>query len=152
MTLITCFAALCSDEMYVFSTSQKRVSVEFVGTDKVQEKLNNFNELTSASVSYMGVSSTGAPDELKSLVPSKYCLMDYHHPVHFTAFFLLQISHNVCSNWSRWFCYHLFLQGLIKAVLHVPDLRLLDLTGNLFSQWQVRIPTERFLLFQLLYL
>ncbi|KXG22116.1 hypothetical protein SORBI_3009G156400 [Sorghum bicolor] len=33
------------DEMYVFSASQKRVSVEFVGTDKVQEKLNNFNEL-----------------------------------------------------------------------------------------------------------
>ncbi|CAD6333663.1 unnamed protein product [Miscanthus lutarioriparius] len=74
------------DEMYVFSTSQKRVSVEFVGTDKVQEKLNNFNELTSASVSNMGVSSIGAPDELKSLVP---------------------------------------------------NLRFLDLTGNLFSQWQV---------------
>jgi hypothetical protein len=41
---------------------------------------------------------------------------------------------------------------VLTAVLHVPDLRLLDLTGNLFSQWQVRIPTERFLLFQLLYL
>ena len=87
MTLITCFAALCSDEMYVFSTSQKRVSVEFVGTDKVQEKLNNFNELTSASVSYMGVSSIGAPNKLKSLVPSKYCLMNYHHLVHFTTCF-----------------------------------------------------------------
>ena len=74
MTLITCFAALCSDEMYVFSTSQKRVSVEFVGTDKAQVKLNNFNELTSASVSYMGVSSIGAPDELKSLVP-RACLV-----------------------------------------------------------------------------
>jgi hypothetical protein len=56
--------------MYVFSTSQKRVSVEFVGQNKVQEKLKNFNDLTSASVSYMGVSSTGPPDELKSLVPS----------------------------------------------------------------------------------
>ncbi|KAG0518296.1 hypothetical protein BDA96_09G163900 [Sorghum bicolor] len=33
------------DEMYVFSASQKRVSVEFVGTDEVQEKLNNFNDL-----------------------------------------------------------------------------------------------------------
>ena len=61
---------LRSDEMYVFSTSQKRVSVEFVGQNKVQEKLKNFNDLTSASVSYMGVSSTGPPDELKSLVPS----------------------------------------------------------------------------------
>lgn len=73
------------DEMYVFSTSQKRVSVEFVGTDKVQEKLNNFNDLTSGSVSYMGVSSIGSPDEIKSLVP---------------------------------------------------NLKLLDLTGNLFSLWQ----------------
>ncbi|KAG2623985.1 hypothetical protein PVAP13_3KG094800 [Panicum virgatum] len=73
------------DEMYVFSTSQKRVSVEFVGQNKVQEKLKNFNDLNSASVSYMGVSSIGPPDELKSLVP---------------------------------------------------NLRLLDLTGNLFSQWQ----------------
>ncbi|XP_025807024.1 tubulin-folding cofactor E [Panicum hallii] len=73
------------DEMYVFSTSQKRVSVEFVGQNKVQEKLKNFNDLTSASVSYMGVSSIGPPEELKSLVP---------------------------------------------------NLRLLDLSGNLFSQWQ----------------
>ncbi|CAL5097485.1 unnamed protein product [Urochloa decumbens] len=73
------------DEMYVFSTSQKRVSVEFVGQNKVQEKLKNFDDLTSASVSYMGVSSIGPQDELKSLVPK---------------------------------------------------LRLLDLTGNLFSQWQ----------------
>lgn len=66
---------LRSDEMYVFSTSQKRVSVEFVGKNKVQEKLKNFNDLTSASVAYMGVSSIGPPDELKSLVPSKYCYM-----------------------------------------------------------------------------
>ncbi|KAL6619619.1 hypothetical protein ACP70R_034758 [Stipagrostis hirtigluma subsp. patula] len=46
------------DEMYVLSTSQKRVSVEFVGKNKVQEKLKNFNELSSASVSYMGKSQT----------------------------------------------------------------------------------------------
>ncbi|KAG8084629.1 hypothetical protein GUJ93_ZPchr0010g8990 [Zizania palustris] len=73
------------DEMYVFSTSQKRVSVELVGKNKVQEKLKNFNELISASVSFMGVSSTGPLDELKNLVP---------------------------------------------------NLRELDLTGNLLSQWQ----------------
>jgi hypothetical protein len=41
---------------------------------------------------------------------------------------------------------------LTAIFLHVPDLKLLDLTGNLFSQWQVRIPTEWFLLLQLLYL
>lgn len=69
---------LRSDEMYVFSTSQKRVSVEFVGQNKVQEKLKNFNDLTSASVSYMGVSSIGPPDELKSLVPSNYCSCPFY--------------------------------------------------------------------------
>uniref|UniRef100_A0A0A9D661 CAP-Gly domain-containing protein n=1 Tax=Arundo donax TaxID=35708 RepID=A0A0A9D661_ARUDO len=73
------------DEMYVFSTSQKCVSVEFVGKNKIQDKLKNFSDLSSASVSYMGVISIGPPDELKNLVP---------------------------------------------------NLRLLDLTGNLLSQWQ----------------
>jgi hypothetical protein len=61
--------------MYVLSTSQKRVSVEFIGKNKVQEKLKNLDELSSASVAYMGVSSIGSPDELKNLVPSKCCLM-----------------------------------------------------------------------------
>ncbi|KAL5203074.1 hypothetical protein ABZP36_014026 [Zizania latifolia] len=79
------------DEMYVFSTSQKRVSVELVGKNKVQEKLKNFNELISASVSYMEVTTTGPLDELKNLVP---------------------------------------------------NLRQLDLTGNILSQWQVS-PRER---------
>jgi hypothetical protein len=63
---------LCPDEMYVFSSSQKRVSVELVGKNKVEEKLKNLNDLTSASVSYMGVSSIGPGDELKNLVPSTY--------------------------------------------------------------------------------
>jgi tubulin-specific chaperone E len=65
MTLITCFVALCSDEMSVFLASQKRVSVEFVGTDKVQEKLNNFNELTCASALYIGLSSIRALYDLR---------------------------------------------------------------------------------------
>jgi hypothetical protein len=60
MTLITCFVVLCSDEMSVFSASQKRFSVEFVGTDKDQEKLNNLNELTCASALYIGLSSIRA--------------------------------------------------------------------------------------------
>ena len=62
---------LCSDEMYVFSTSEKHVSVELVGTNKVREKLKNFDELMCASVSFMGVSSTGSQEELQGLVPSK---------------------------------------------------------------------------------
>ncbi|KAK2635452.1 hypothetical protein Ddye_030244 [Dipteronia dyeriana] len=47
------------DEMYVLSASNKRVSVEFLGKDKIQDKLSKFEELTGASLSYLGVSSPG---------------------------------------------------------------------------------------------
>eukprot|EP00267_Zea_mays_P055420 XP_020408758.1 tubulin-specific chaperone E isoform X2 [Zea mays] len=99
------------DEMYVFSTSQKRVSVEFVGTDKVQEKLNNFNELASASVSYMGVSSIGAPNELNSLVPNLK---------------LLDLTGNLFSQWQT-------LDG--KFVQGFNTLRLLNLEDNHIDSW-----------------
>lgn len=45
--------------MYVLSASNKRVSVQLLGKDKIQEKLNNFEELKSASLPYLGVSSPG---------------------------------------------------------------------------------------------
>ncbi|KAI9169110.1 hypothetical protein LWI28_007116 [Acer negundo] len=45
------------DEMYVLSASNKRVSVELLGKDKIQDKLSKFEELTGASLSYLGVSS-----------------------------------------------------------------------------------------------
>ncbi|KAK0574922.1 hypothetical protein LWI29_030971 [Acer saccharum] len=47
------------DEMYVLSASNKRVSVELLGKDKIQDKLSKFEELTGASLSYLGVSSPG---------------------------------------------------------------------------------------------
>ncbi|KAL5760985.1 hypothetical protein ACOSQ2_019823 [Xanthoceras sorbifolium] len=47
------------DEMYVFTSSNKRVSVELLGKDKLQDKLSKFEELTGASLSYLGVSSPG---------------------------------------------------------------------------------------------
>ncbi|KAK3137774.1 hypothetical protein QOZ80_5BG0457050 [Eleusine coracana subsp. coracana] len=93
------------DEMYVFSTSQKRVSVEFVGKNKVQEKLKNFNELSSASVGYMGVSSIGSPDELKNLVPNLR---------------LLDLTGNLLSQWQDISC-------LCQAL---PSLEVLNLTNN----------------------
>ncbi|KAJ0095427.1 hypothetical protein Patl1_15473 [Pistacia atlantica] len=55
------------DEMYVLSATNKRVSVEFVGKEKIQDKLSKFEELKSASLSYMGVSSLGV--DIGTIVP-----------------------------------------------------------------------------------
>ncbi|KAG6657042.1 tubulin-folding cofactor E isoform X1 [Carya illinoinensis] len=57
------------DEMYVLSASNKRVSVQLLGKDKIQHKLSQFEELTSASVSYMGVSTPGVPCHIGTIVP-----------------------------------------------------------------------------------
>lgn len=58
------------DEMYVFSSSNKRVSVHLLGKDKIQNKFSHFEELTSASLAYLGVSSAGPPCEISSVVPN----------------------------------------------------------------------------------
>ncbi|KAK1384329.1 tubulin-folding cofactor E [Heracleum sosnowskyi] len=55
------------DEMYVLSTSNRRVSVELLGKDKIQDKLNRFEDLRSASLFYLGVSSCG---QLGATVPN----------------------------------------------------------------------------------
>ena len=60
-----------ADEMYVLSASNKRVSVQLLGKDKIEDKLSRFEELKSASVSYLGVSSLGGPAELLAAVPSE---------------------------------------------------------------------------------
>jgi hypothetical protein len=57
--------------MYVLSTSNKRVSVQLLGKDKIQDKLSRFEELPSASISYMGVSTPGVPCHIGTTVPSK---------------------------------------------------------------------------------
>ena len=58
--------------MYVLSASNKRVSVQLVGKDKIQDKLSRFEELTGASLSYLGVSLPGFSSENgTSLLPSK---------------------------------------------------------------------------------
>ncbi|PPR94868.1 hypothetical protein GOBAR_AA25802 [Gossypium barbadense] len=58
------------DEMYVLSASNKRVSVQLLGKDKIQDKLSRFEELTSASISYLGVSTPGDPAEISASVPN----------------------------------------------------------------------------------
>lgn len=57
--------------MYVLSASNKRVSVQLLGKDKIQDKLSRFEELTSASISYLGVSTPGDPAEISASVPSE---------------------------------------------------------------------------------
>lgn len=62
---------LLLDEMYVLSAGNKRVSIQLLGGDKIQDKLSRFEELTSASLSYLGVSSLGVSSDLGSILPSK---------------------------------------------------------------------------------
>ncbi|KAJ8760548.1 hypothetical protein K2173_015215 [Erythroxylum novogranatense] len=58
------------DEMYVLSASKKRVAVELLGKDKIEDKISRLEELRSASLSYMGVSNPGSPVEISSVVPN----------------------------------------------------------------------------------
>ncbi|KAF7852343.1 hypothetical protein BT93_L0899 [Corymbia citriodora subsp. variegata] len=58
------------DDMYVLSTSNKRVSVELVGMDKIQDKLSRFEELKAASLPYLGVSSLGEPCKISATIPN----------------------------------------------------------------------------------
>ncbi|VVA94930.1 unnamed protein product [Arabis nemorensis] len=58
------------DEMYVLSAKNKRVSIQLLGGDKIQDKLSHFEELTSASLSYLGVSSLGVSSDLGSILPN----------------------------------------------------------------------------------
>ncbi|KAL0456291.1 UNVERIFIED_CONTAM: Tubulin-folding cofactor E [Sesamum latifolium] len=58
------------DEMYVLSARNKRVSIELLGKDKIEDKLSRFEELMSASLSYLGVSFPGSPDHVRSKLPN----------------------------------------------------------------------------------
>ncbi|KAJ6297210.1 hypothetical protein OIU78_022857 [Salix suchowensis] len=58
------------DEMYVLSASNRRVSVQLVGKEKIQDKLSRLEELTGASLSYLGVSNPGSPNEISRIVPN----------------------------------------------------------------------------------
>ncbi|GAB2299152.1 hypothetical protein Dimus_033224 [Dionaea muscipula] len=57
------------DEMYVLSASNRRVAVQFVGKDKIQDKLSRFDGIFSASLAYLGVSSAGSSCQISMIVP-----------------------------------------------------------------------------------
>ncbi|KAL6498411.1 hypothetical protein OROHE_026679 [Orobanche hederae] len=58
------------DEMYVLSARNKKVSIELLGKHKIEDKLSRFEELTSVSLSYLGISFPGSPDSISSTLPN----------------------------------------------------------------------------------
>ncbi|KAJ1414425.1 Ubiquitin-like domain superfamily [Sesbania bispinosa] len=103
------------DEMYVLSTSNKRVSVELLGKNKIQDKLSRFEELTSVSLAYMGISSPGIPCHINTRVPN---IKE------------LDLSGNLLSEWKD--------VGSICEQL--PALRTLNLSNNLMSRYKSELP------------
>ncbi|CAI0556490.1 unnamed protein product [Linum tenue] len=94
--------------MYVLSAKNRRVPVEFLGKEKIQDKLSRFGELTNASLSFLGVSSPGSSEDISSTMPNikeldltgnlDYSLQDigfiYEQLSSLTA---LNLSHNIMS-------------------------------------------------------
>uniref|UniRef100_A0A1D1YDC0 Tubulin-specific chaperone E n=1 Tax=Anthurium amnicola TaxID=1678845 RepID=A0A1D1YDC0_9ARAE len=101
------------DEMYVFSARNKRVSIQLVGKNKVEEKLTRFEELLSASLSYLGVSSIGPPSEINSTVPN---LKE------------LDLTGSLLSNWQD-------IGSICEAL---PALNILILTNNLLESGVIK--------------
>ncbi|XP_027092238.1 tubulin-folding cofactor E [Coffea arabica] len=58
------------DEMYVLSSTNKRVSIELLGKEKIQNKLSRFEELTGVSLSFLGVSSPGPSGQISNTLPN----------------------------------------------------------------------------------
>ncbi|XP_051123574.1 tubulin-folding cofactor E isoform X1 [Andrographis paniculata] len=58
------------DEMYVFSARHKRVSIQLLGKDKIEDKLSRFEELKTASLSYLGVSFCESADQVTKTLPN----------------------------------------------------------------------------------
>ncbi|RRT82370.1 hypothetical protein BHE74_00024092 [Ensete ventricosum] len=104
------------DEMYVFSTSQKRVSIQLLGKNKIQEKLNHFKELLGASISYLGVSSAETSNEINAIVPN---LEE------------LDLTGNLLSKWQD-------IGTLCEAL---PSLKILTLTNNLMDCEIPKLPS-----------
>ncbi|XP_076907204.1 tubulin-folding cofactor E-like [Bidens hawaiensis] len=96
------------DEMYVLSASHKRVNVQLVGTDKIEDILARFDELQGASLSYLGVSSPGDPSEICKTLPN---LKE------------LDLTGNLLSKW----------QDINAICSGLPALTALNLTNNRMS-------------------
>ncbi|MCO5609283.1 hypothetical protein L7F22_063509 [Adiantum nelumboides] len=88
--------------MYLLSVHQKRVAIELVGKDKIENKQNRLEDLTSASLVYKGVVSSG---ELEGVLPN---LKE------------LDLTGNLLPDW----------QAVNLICDQLPALRLLDLSRN----------------------
>ncbi|CAI9272433.1 unnamed protein product [Lactuca saligna] len=96
------------DEMYVFSATNKRVNVQLLGKEKIQDILGRFEELPGASLSYLGVSSSGDPLQIRNTLPN---LKE------------LDLTGNLLSDWQD-------VDGICSGL---PGLTGLNLTNNVMS-------------------
>ncbi|RDX77697.1 Tubulin-folding cofactor E, partial [Mucuna pruriens] len=103
------------DEMYVLSTSNQRVSVQLLGKDKIHDKLSRLEELTSVSLSYMGISSPGIPCHINNTVPN---LKE------------LDLTGNLLSEWK----------DVSTICEQLPALRTISLSNNLMSPCKSELP------------
>lgn len=102
-----------ADDMYVLSTSNKRVSVELVGMDKIQDKLSRFEELKAVSLPYLGVSSLGEPCKISSTMPSKVIFLFSHDTISVLTFLnILYFWNLICFQFFRII---LSLQNLLRS-------------------------------------
>lgn len=100
------------DEMYVLSASKKRVVIEHVGVNKMQEKLMHLENLFHVSLEYAGVSEPGPVHEIHGILPK---LEE------------LDVRGNLLPDWQA--------VGLICEEL--PALKFLDLSNS-----RIRIPSD----------
>ncbi|XP_071710578.1 tubulin-folding cofactor E [Rutidosis leptorrhynchoides] len=96
------------DEMYVLSASHKRVNVQLVGKDKIEDILGRFEELPGAALSYLGVSSAGDSVQISKTLPN---LKE------------LDLTGNLLSDW----------QDVAAICSGLPALTALNLTNNKMS-------------------
>lgn len=68
---------LLLDEMYVLSARNKKVTIELLGKHQIEDKFSRFEELTTASLAYLGVSFPGPRDKISSTLPSKLLFLEY---------------------------------------------------------------------------
>ncbi|CAL5184106.1 unnamed protein product [Lathyrus oleraceus] len=103
------------DEMYVFSSSNKRVSIQLLGESELNDRLSRLEELSRVSLSFMGVGFPGIPGQISTTVPN---IKE------------LDLSGNLLSEWKD--------VGIICEQL--PALKALNLSYNLMSPYKSELP------------